>query len=208
MANNDLPLDIEYQNSHYWNSLMLTARYNYDQIARLLARQNPQPSPNKQNEKGETAVIIASKYGSSLVLDILLTKLRADVNMLDNNNTSAVLWAAKRGNWSVVRTLVNKRAIVEQPNNDDQIALQFAIRSKNQTNVWRIVRADRMGRSLTVFDNQGRTPLHIAAETGDINIILLLLNVGANKLSTDIWGRTPAQTAWGRGYIQAAGILT
>lgn len=203
----ELALDINYQNSHGWNSLMCAAKRDYDQITRLLARQDPQPAANEQNDWGETAVIIASKYGSRLVLNILLNKLRADVNISDSNNTSAVLWAAKRGNWDIVKTLINKGAIVDRSNNDDQVALQYAIRTKNQTNVWRIVRADRLGRSLHVADNQGRTPLHIAAETGDINIISLLLSDGANKNTTDLWGRTPAQTALSRGYIQAYSIL-
>ncbi|KAH7316670.1 ankyrin repeat-containing domain protein [Stachybotrys elegans] len=197
------PLDIDEGNSHGWTPIMLASYRGWEQIARRLSRQNPQPKPNMQNDQGNTALILAASRGNYSIVLLLVGKLRANVDMTNSNGTTAVMAAAKRGRWAVVRALANRHARVDSPNNDDEIPLHYAIRSQNRGNVSRLLLADPRRRSLTVLDNQGRSPLHIAAETGDLYIIGLLLTNGANKYATDIWGRTPSQVAFGRGYTQA-----
>ena len=47
------------------------------------------------------------------------------------------------------------------------------------------------GRDPNALDDQGRTPLHLAAMTGDTAIVVLLLSVGADPRTTDYLGNTP-----------------
>jgi ankyrin repeat protein len=83
--------------------------------------------------------------------------------------------------------LINNGASVNIANRDNEIPLQYAVQTKSHRNVWLVLGADRSRTTLTQWDSLGRTPLYIAAETGDIDIINLLLMEGANKTALDSW---------------------
>jgi len=68
------------------------------------------------------------------------------------------------------------------------------IYKKIKRNFIRSIR-DIMKRSVSMQDNQGRTPLHIAASKGDYNSVKLFIKLGGNKDLVDSNGRTPLQQA-------------
>lgn len=55
------------------------------------------------------------------------------------------------------------------------------------------------GANVAAEDDQGRTPLNVVAESGDVDIARVLLEHGANVSAEDNQGRTPFQIALARG---------
>ncbi|KAJ8116521.1 hypothetical protein ONZ43_g4424 [Nemania bipapillata] len=194
-------------NENGWTPLILAVDYGENQITQYLIRQRPSPNPDLRTTQGSTALIKAAQRGYADLIDLVVTRLRANVDIADDNNTTAVLWAAKKRRWGCVIQLINHHARVELSNKDDEIALHFAIRTRNLRIVNRVLRSDRSGISLKAVDMQGRWPLHIAAETGDINIIQLLIHFGARNSVYDYWGNMPSNIAFSRGFYQAESIL-
>ena len=63
-----------------------------------------------ENEYGDTALIVASEKGYSEIVTILIRELGANVNAINNMNTTALHFAAYEGHLSVVEILVKNGA--------------------------------------------------------------------------------------------------
>lgn len=190
--------------------LILAARMGDEVIFKAVAGlRRPPPNPDLQDSQGSTALIEAARRGYGNMVNILINKLNADVDVADNEGSTPVLWAARRNKWSVAKLLTDNQAAVDGPNNKQEIPLHFAIRTGNYNYVLEMLNADSGKASLTVTDRMNRTPLHMAAERGDLQIVNLLLLNGAfiTKLSTDMLGYTPRMSAWNRGHFAVAAML-
>ena len=54
----------------------------------------------------------------------------------------------------------------------------------------------------------GRTPLHMAANQGNLDIVKIIANSIANKNPKDVHGVTPLHLAAGRGHLEVVKYLT
>ena len=63
------------------------------------------------------------------------------------------------------------------------------------------------GADINKADNDGWTPLYIAAQNGYVEIVKLLLDSGADKDKADEDGRTPLFTAAGKGHDACVKLL-
>ncbi|GAB1311911.1 Transient receptor putative cation channel sub A member 1 [Madurella fahalii] len=190
--------------------LILAARMGDEVIFKVVAAlKRPPPNPDLQDSQGRTALIEAARRGYANMVNILINKLNADVDLADNERSTPVLWAARKNKWSVAKLLTDNQAAVDGPNNKQEIPLHFAIRTGNYNYVLEMLNADPGKASISVTDKMSRTPLHMAAEKGDIQIVRLLLLNGAfiNKVATDMLGFTPYMSAMNRGYVAVAAML-
>ncbi|MFS8027107.1 putative protein kinase TKL-Pl-5 family [Helianthus anomalus] len=74
-------------------------------------------------------------------------------------------------------------------------------------NKWGVMQELENGVEPNVGDYDKRTALHLAACEGCTEIVLLLLEKGADVNSTDRWGRTPLSDARGVGHTEICKIL-
>jgi len=80
-----------------------------DTVASLL--QNGASDLDSQNEKGESALIVAAKSGNNEILSLLLQQ-SADVNIQDVRGDTALMKAAAEGYNEVVASLLAKKRLM------------------------------------------------------------------------------------------------
>ncbi|KAH6908128.1 hypothetical protein BKA70DRAFT_1562748 [Coprinopsis sp. MPI-PUGE-AT-0042] len=94
----------------HYNQLQVASRYGLDGITALLLNDYPEYSQpkalNSQTETGQTALMLASRYGHEATARILLSQEGIDVNSVDDFQTPALLWALHRGHEQVVKDIL------------------------------------------------------------------------------------------------------
>ncbi|KAH9280118.1 Palmitoyltransferase ZDHHC13 [Echinococcus granulosus] len=115
-----------------------------------------------------------------------------DVNQLDHEGVSLLHWAAINNNFTIIKYLISKGAIVDRVGGNQQAtALHWAIRKHLLEMVGLLMHfgADPMAR-----DIQGMTCLHVAAQEGATAIVLYLLAKGMDVNCRSTKGLTPLMT--------------
>lgn len=101
-----------------------------------------------------------------------------DVNQLDREGVSLLHWAAINNNFTIVKYLISKGAIVDRIGGNQQAtALHWAIRKHLLEMVGLLM---HFGADPMVRDIQGMTCLHVAAQEGATAIVLYLLAKGVD----------------------------
>jgi ankyrin repeat protein len=189
---------------------------------------------NAKNEKGVSAVLLATYFGQREIAEVLLAR-GAELNIFE---------AAAVGNLDRIKTLVaENEGLINSHSSDGFTALGLAAffgrkevmnfllthgadpnaASENQMRVMPLhsAVAHRQpeiatamveslllnGAEVNSAQDGGWTPLHQAAAHGQIEIIKLLLEHKANVNSKSDDGTTPLQMAQNKGYFEAAELL-
>ena len=112
--------------------------------------------------------------------------------------------AAKRGDWGVVRALVEQGADVTARQGDGATALHWAA-------YWDDVRVAGLlldaGADVNAANDLGVTPLWAATENGRMPMVRRLLDAGADPNVSLLSGETPLMTAARVGAAEVAGLL-
>ncbi|VDL61469.1 unnamed protein product [Hymenolepis diminuta] len=129
-------------------------------------------------------IVKATQYGIfSRVLELVEPPPNSqnppfDVNQLDNEGVSLLHWAAINNNFTLVKYLISKGAIIDRiGGNQHATALHWAIRKHLLEMVGLLV---HFGANPMVRDIQGMTCLHVAAQEGATSIVLYLLAKGVD----------------------------
>ena len=101
----------------------------------------------------------------------------ADVNAKDNDDETALMWAAESGHAEAVKILINTGANVNAKNNDGYTALMLAAINGNAETIKILLNA---GADVNAKNNNGGTALILAAYRGHAEAITTLLNAGAD----------------------------
>ncbi len=133
----------------------------------------------------------------------LLLEYQADVDARDEKGATPLMTAALRGNLEMVQTLLEHAPDVHAADERGNTALHYAALAAIKTVVdsqteyptvptGRIVRLlVARGAHVNHASLQGVTPLHSAAERGNLSAAEALLENGANVRARDVFGMTP-----------------
>ncbi|PSN55708.1 hypothetical protein C0J52_09025 [Blattella germanica] len=172
----------------------------------------------------------ATRTGNILGVKCLLNKL-ADVNIMDNNNSTALDIAIKNGDLELIKYLHERGALwrkeiffsaikngytdvihyflknegeLQQRNERNQTMLHIACQLvRCQSVVYLIFN----GIHMDIQDQSGRTALHYAVESGNLFNVSCLIQHGASVFIEDFTGSIPLHTAAGRGIYNVSKYL-
>lgn len=124
---------------------------------------------------GKTPLHLASEYGNSQVVQMLLRMGNAVPNLPDRDGNTALHLAQ---NEETIKYLLDEKANLNIPNNRGQVPLHVAAARGDVAiaNLLLLNDADP-----TLMDDQGQTPLHVAAAHGSVAIVLILLKSAEDK---------------------------
>jgi len=122
-------------------------------------------------------LINAARYGDIIEVRALIAA-GADLNVQDNNNSTALILAADNDYHQIVRALIAAGADLNVQNNDnDTVLILAAYQGYNQI-VDALIAAKA---ALNVQDNDNDTALICAARSGHLQIVNALIAAGAVK---------------------------
>jgi len=166
-------------------ALMFAARGDVESARTLL---NAGADPNvKIPDWGGTALIIAATMGQTDVVEALVNK-GADPNIRDNNSFTALHAAARDSDYG------------EEPAQRAHGVATAKVLIKHGADVnARLNQEKPTVRTLDELQLQGATPLALAAEVNNLDLIKVLVEAGADPRITTEAGTTPLMLAAGAG---------
>lgn len=133
-----------------------------------------------EEERGDTALILALREDSMRVVTALLASPSIDLEARARNGDSALMIAAFRANLPAVKALLARGALLDRPaNQPGWTALHYAAAVGNQPILQLLL--DKKARVDALAPNK-TTPLMMAARGGHILSVKLLLDHGADPL--------------------------
>jgi ankyrin repeat protein len=161
-------------------------------------------NPNAQDGDGRTVLISAAARGDLQIVNTLLAR-GVDPNVKDKRGYTAMSHAIEAMYEDVVEALLNRPDL--DPNcrglNGRPALFAYVWRDNKE----RVERLLARGADVTAQDSDGDTPLHGAAETGNVEIVRMLLDKGANPNVKNQQGGTPLMWAAVYGNHEAAKLL-
>jgi E3 ubiquitin-protein ligase mind-bomb len=135
---------------------------------------------NAQEEDGWTALHDAIDNQSEIAVKELLKRDDVDVNLKDNNNVTALHYAAGWKNipGNLLTKILEKSADVNAQDKDGWTTLHYAIKGENRTAVEELLKRDNVDFNLK--NNQNQTALHSALLLQSETFSKLLLDQGAD----------------------------
>jgi ankyrin repeat protein len=138
-------------------------------------------------------------FGSCLLFVLVLCAGRGQAA-----GDSAVVTAAKSGDVRALRTLIARRANVNEPSNDGSTPLLWAVYNSDLDMTRALIAA---GAAVNTPNKYGVTPLLQASRTGDVPLIAALLKAGANAKLAHPDGETAVMAAARAGRADAVKML-
>lgn len=169
-------------------------------------------------KKFSTTPLLEMVYGGGVEGVQYILDQGVDVNLTDDLGESPIHLAARKGYVNIMRLLIQAGANLDARDAENETPLDYAIHNKQKEIVIYLIRnkakfsqglgemvmvgggegvqyALDQGVNLYQTDAQGKTPLHKAAQQGDVEVAKLLLQVGANINARDINNATPLDDA-------------
>ena len=124
----------------------------------------------------------------------------------DREGSKPLHTAAFLGSLDMVSILLDNGADVEAKNNIGGGPLHVAFNSAKCAEIAQALLSK--GANPSLADAQGMTPLHCAASSGNVDMILILLRAGALRSTYNRLGNLPIHTAARKGHVAAVEALT
>lgn len=161
-------------------------------------------APNFRSSFQRTASIwAAEEHGNNDMLAMLAGRSSASGSA--GSLGTLMRDAVRRGNKSMVETLIEKGAAIDSVDDSGRTALTLAVYRGNEDMVEMLV---EKGAGLDVVDDSGRTPLVWAIRTGNDTLVRTLLEKGAPINSANMFGKTVLMEAVESGKDTMTRILT
>jgi ankyrin repeat protein len=134
-----------------------------------------------------------------------LLDVRADVNAVQPDGTTALHWAVERDAIEIVQLLIRAGASVKATNRYGATPLWLASLNGNATTIGVLLEA---GADPSAASDEGETALMVAARTGKVDAVSLLLARGADPNVKEQWrGQTALMWAAAEGYASVIETL-
>jgi len=186
------------------NTLLIreTAKGNIDAVTSLLARK---ANPNAQNIYGYTALLTALANGF-VNIALLLLDFGASVHISTLEGLSALHLAAIHCDDSMLEKLLQCGAFLGVQDEEGDSLFHWVVREQKSD-----ILSFLITKAPTFLDTQnedGETPLHLAASLGEEAAAETLLKSGANPAIKDVTGLTPAEHALENSHFKIAHMLS
>lgn len=174
---------------------------------------NAGADPNIQNLRGDTALILAAKYGKTEIVELLLNKganpnikgfKENMVTFRSQNERTALMEAAIEGHKEVVRLLLDAKA---NPNTQDQYGNTALILATNKDQPDTIRLLLKAKANPNIQNKEGVSALIRAAYYGYTDIVKELINAKADLNAKNLAGMTPLLWAADRGHKEIVELL-
>lgn len=170
----------------------LAVIYQHPSIVKLLITAGAEV--NARQESGLTALHFAAVGGWCGPITMLLDIGHANINAMDNSGMTALHHAAVGGRLKAIRLLVESGASSQIVECLGLTAFGCAVRNNKVLAVYELL---MLGVNVDARDRNGRTPLHLAAELGFLEIAKILISWGADKQAVNPHGKTPREMVTG-----------
>ena len=190
----------------------LAVRYNHIDVARSLIIDG-HADPNKTRKYGLVSpIIVASAYGNTEMVDLILSQSGVNVNMKIRGSETAIHYASREGYTDIVGRLLDNGAAPDESNDVGDTPLLLAAkcgyldivnilinngakmdqRNHEGHDIWQYAieyKGNELLEALVVavqdMSDPGRRPLSIAASMGKIDKIEFLVRLGLDVQTTD-----------------------
>lgn len=168
--------------------------YGYTNIVSMLLDAGAEI--NQPTNDGATPLYVASQNNHLPVIKELVSR-GADINKVDNDKVSPAYKAAQCGNVDVLRFLIAKGVDVRQKSYENQTLLHIAALTNHHSIVKLLLKDPKIKKLIDDSSNtHNDTPLTFAIRCdGDLAMVKLLVNHGANKDKGGNLNKTPLQWA-------------
>ena len=135
-------------------------------------------APDAANKYGQTALLVAARYGRSDILSLLLAR-GANPNVRDKKyGATPLIWASVGGYTPMVRELLDHEATLEDHGNRSGLTALMSAASNGHGDVVALLL--ERGAEINARDDNGRTALMWAANRGKFEAARVLLEKGAD----------------------------
>ncbi len=163
-----------------WTPLMHASRHGFEEIVRLLCKNNAELNVNTTALQ-DTAVSLAAKHYKSSCLKILIES-GADINQIDYIGWTPLMIAARNGFEEIVRLLCENKADLNVQSDDLNTAVTLASEHDKPSCLELLIKS---GADATLKTSSGKTALDIASFSQNKECILILqkhMNAPTNAL--------------------------
>lgn len=157
------------------------------------------------DNRGWSPIHEAAAQGFPGCLEFLLRQPSVDPDWQNHEKETAMLLAAREGNYQCLRALLNVQADVDLATNEGFTPLWEAIRCRSVESIRLLVKKGADVNVRTIINMQ--TPLHLAVELGHANIVGYLLQHGAQQDLRAEQGLTPIFLAAHLGHTDCLRVL-
>lgn len=181
--------------SHGISPLLLACYYNKPQIIRILL----------QHTKSMT-IHEACAAGLTSYVEAIIQQAPSVVNEWSSHGFTPLALATYFNRTDIVRLLLAKKVDPNMVSRNDQLTypLHIAASNNNQEIGKMLIEADA---HVNAIQATGETPLHFAAQFGNIDLIVSLLEFGADTSIVNMDGLSAADLALEKGYREISEIL-
>nr|XP_042905260.1 uncharacterized protein LOC107454385 [Parasteatoda tepidariorum] len=144
--------------------------------------------PNSFEPGNNTPLHKAAEKGTISVINFLVEK-GADSHIINSKGEKPIHIAARHGNKEVVDLFLNMGISVDEKSKDDWTPMHYSITYHQLELVKYLVNREAKP-SLDIKNIEGETPLHLAYKNKRTDIMIMLLEAGANPDIKDNGGRT------------------
>ncbi|KAG7517041.1 Receptor-interacting serine serine/threonine-protein kinase 4 [Solea senegalensis] len=176
---------------------------NNEEAIKFLLMNNA--NPNLANARGSTPLHLATEKHLKPLAELLLSRRSTNINAKDEDQYTALHWAAQNGDEAITRLLLDRGAAINETDGQGRTPAHVACQH-GQENVIRVLLS--RGADVRIKGKDNWTALHFAAWQGHLGIVKLLVKQAAADVdgqTTD--GRTPLHLASRRGQYRVARIL-